>query len=144
MRPIETNCVWSYLYTDSIMRTIGQQTWICNSTVIYEIYDLITDASISFKKKKQQALCSHTLHRYTTICRHKKKTHRKMTKHNKSSSFVNVVLNRICHSVLGMVWDTQSIRQETIKLWIYIIVFEHIFCISSDHFYILYLIYWQF
>lgn len=54
------------------MRTIGQQTWICNSTVIYEIYDLITDASISFKKKKQQALCSHTLHRYTTICRHKK------------------------------------------------------------------------
>lgn len=34
------------------MRTIGQQTWICNSTVIYEIYDLITDASISFKKKK--------------------------------------------------------------------------------------------
>lgn len=34
------------------MRTIGQQIWICNSTVIYEIYDLITDASISFKKKK--------------------------------------------------------------------------------------------
>lgn len=84
------------------MRTMGQQIWICNSTVIYEIYDLITDASISFKKKKQQALCSHTLHRYTTICMHKK-THRKMTKHNKSSSFVNVVLNRIYMS--QCLWD---------------------------------------
>lgn len=46
---------------------------MCNSIVIYEIYDLITDASISFKKKKQQALCSHTLHRYTTILQAQKK-----------------------------------------------------------------------
>lgn len=96
--------VW--INTDSIMRTMGQQIWICNSTVIYEIYDLITDASISFKKKKQQALCSHTLHRYTTICRHKK-THRKTNKWCNinvwSSSFVNVVLNRIYMS--QCLWD---------------------------------------
>lgn len=52
------------------MRTIGQQTWICNSTVIYEIYDLITDASI--RKKTAGIVFTYTPQVYNYLQAQKK------------------------------------------------------------------------